>query len=239
MNEDCVICMNSLQQKTLIKNCNHAFCYECICTWSKTRRSCPLCNTKFTTLVVIGDQDQIVKEEEAPVQITSLNQSDIQTDLQALDHVYFLSECSRLLGSAENAQQTMLRARKQNCHTKYRSVSSNTVEEKNWKIIQSIILRLTSYVELFKSEDRFDPYLILQDLYQIQDNMQRLWKHPFGQVHSEPIQPRMKYSADDCDNLSSDEEDDYDFGDFRSKSKNNNKPNRSPRKSFQKLQKKF
>ncbi|XP_076927875.1 uncharacterized protein LOC143591586 [Bidens hawaiensis] len=36
----------------VITICLHAYCTDCICKWSDQKRTCPLCNTQFTSLFV-------------------------------------------------------------------------------------------------------------------------------------------------------------------------------------------
>jgi len=59
-NSTCAICRNYIFESSLnsadnvnescavVGACNHAFHYECISNWLKTRNVCPLCNNKWS-----------------------------------------------------------------------------------------------------------------------------------------------------------------------------------------------
>jgi len=229
--DSCVICMNSLQEKTIIKSCNHAFCHECICKWSKNKRSCPLCNSSFTTLIVVSSN----REEEAPVPSVKVNDTDVRSDVDGLGKSYFVEEISRLLRIAQNSQRNMAKARKQNTHfqTRFGSIASDAWEERNWNILEVSLSKLEYYNELVHKDERFEAYSMIQDLYHIQEQLEITRKNPASEQFSEDGSSKTVYSADDVDELSSDEEDDYDFGldDAKSKKKKAKINNKSKSKS--------
>ena len=57
-NSNCAICRNLIYESSpdtkccqkiyaVVGKCNHAFHYDCISNWTKTRNVCPLCNQKW------------------------------------------------------------------------------------------------------------------------------------------------------------------------------------------------
>jgi Ring finger domain len=51
--EACCICLTVPEPNEVatIDGCAHCFCYGCIRTWSETENSCPLCKTRFTSII--------------------------------------------------------------------------------------------------------------------------------------------------------------------------------------------
>lgn len=39
----CTICYSNFTNKTVVRCCKNAFCFECICTWLQVRNTCPIC----------------------------------------------------------------------------------------------------------------------------------------------------------------------------------------------------
>jgi len=106
--QKCAICLSSLNQQTELNSCTHSFCYNCIQTWSKSRRICPLCNSEFTSWKVYLDQDGTFQQEEVP----EPQKADIETNLDCLDQNYFTGETMRLLVVAREAQRNIVRSQK-------------------------------------------------------------------------------------------------------------------------------
>lgn len=50
----CCICLEAVQQRTIPNKCSHEFCFSCISSWAKIANDCPLCKTKFSSLVKYG-----------------------------------------------------------------------------------------------------------------------------------------------------------------------------------------
>lgn len=51
----CPICLDSYKKKAFIYPCRHFFCYKCICKWSRSSTTCPICKAFFTQ-IKIGDR---------------------------------------------------------------------------------------------------------------------------------------------------------------------------------------
>ncbi|KAH7728226.1 Topors protein [Aphelenchoides avenae] len=47
---NCPICLNTLNDATVLNACPHVFCYECICEWLKMKAECPLCKRSLQNL---------------------------------------------------------------------------------------------------------------------------------------------------------------------------------------------
>jgi hypothetical protein len=60
--DTCSICLNDLDNKTVVRCCSNAFCFSCISRWISQRQSmasCPLCNTRISLndVLVVRDGD--------------------------------------------------------------------------------------------------------------------------------------------------------------------------------------
>ena len=53
---ECAICFDSTEDDSLAKidGCQHKFCFQCIDTWSETKRECPLCRKPFSSIEFQG-----------------------------------------------------------------------------------------------------------------------------------------------------------------------------------------
>jgi hypothetical protein len=60
---NCIICYDDIENKTITKCCNQTFCLNCITTWIKTKAVCPLCKNiiNFDSLYYI---DNTIKKNE-------------------------------------------------------------------------------------------------------------------------------------------------------------------------------
>lgn len=48
----CAICLGSgMDDRSLLDTCFHAFCFTCIAEWSKQSMTCPLCKTRFKSVI--------------------------------------------------------------------------------------------------------------------------------------------------------------------------------------------
>ncbi|KAF5736957.1 E3 ubiquitin-protein ligase Topors isoform X2 [Tripterygium wilfordii] len=47
--QSCSICLKELcdRRAAVLTICKHAYCLDCICSWSNLKRTCPLCNAEF------------------------------------------------------------------------------------------------------------------------------------------------------------------------------------------------
>jgi hypothetical protein len=71
----CAICISPLDNKTLLSNCLHSFCYSCIAQWTEMQltpksyniapktTACPLCKAAYTSLITNIQSDNEYKEE--------------------------------------------------------------------------------------------------------------------------------------------------------------------------------
>jgi hypothetical protein len=46
----CAICLEQCTRRTSLDGCTHAFCYDCIKTWTNTTNTCPQCRTRIHKL---------------------------------------------------------------------------------------------------------------------------------------------------------------------------------------------
>ncbi|KAI0027569.1 hypothetical protein K488DRAFT_13170, partial [Vararia minispora EC-137] len=61
--ECCTICLQPYIDRTVIPNCSHDFCFECLLVWSEQSRKCPLCAQSIDEYVIhhIRSQHDYVK----------------------------------------------------------------------------------------------------------------------------------------------------------------------------------
>ncbi|KAG1726834.1 hypothetical protein EDB19DRAFT_207036 [Suillus lakei] len=50
--DHCVICLQSLVDRTVLPTCSHEFCFECISIWAEQSRKCPLCSQLIGEYVI-------------------------------------------------------------------------------------------------------------------------------------------------------------------------------------------
>lgn len=74
----CGICFESPEERGVLNNCDHMFCFFCIRQWSKTANTCPLCKRRFTQL------DRILASD--PSKKSKQKVSIRRTDQRADDH---------------------------------------------------------------------------------------------------------------------------------------------------------
>lgn len=55
--QSCPICLENLTHRraAVIPSCRHGYCLGCIRKWSGVKRSCPLCNARFDSWLVVSD----------------------------------------------------------------------------------------------------------------------------------------------------------------------------------------
>lgn len=51
MTEQCPICLDTIDNASLLDVCFHKFCYECIVVWIQKTPTCPLCKQPFDTII--------------------------------------------------------------------------------------------------------------------------------------------------------------------------------------------
>ena len=47
----CSICLDKLENMSCTNSCLHKFCFTCLLEWSKVKPECPLCKSKFTSII--------------------------------------------------------------------------------------------------------------------------------------------------------------------------------------------
>ena len=47
INDDCMICLDKLNNESYVLNCNHKFHTNCLSKYLKVKNNCPLCNSKI------------------------------------------------------------------------------------------------------------------------------------------------------------------------------------------------
>jgi len=83
---------------------------------------------------------------------------------------------------------------------------TNLWEERNWNVLQDIIQRLQEFRTTFTNLVMYDPEVMLDELYTLQDRIQNIWNNQF----QPPQAPTRKYGADDFLEAADDETEDED-----------------------------
>lgn len=111
--------------------------------------------------------------------------------LDCLDHTYFLGEVNRLISLARHLENTLHRA-----HAGFSSHfhfvdSSKVPNEVRWQATQSILHRLDRLRSDFQQFESFDPFIVLQDLYNMQDRLAEIQSG-----HYPEQSPSRRYSSE-------------------------------------------
>jgi hypothetical protein len=167
----CLICLNSISEETVsrIKECKHLFCYECISKWAKTKLTCPLCTKKFEVIEFHFASDGTCEEKkfEEPTK----RPDDVDVDLSCLDFNYFLDEVNRLLENGERlfAMTKALARQNGKVHLHFSNDSKLT------PTLHTVLCTLRNIQTDLLNEVRFDPLVLIQQLYDIENTLKELW----------------------------------------------------------------
>jgi len=204
----CVICFEHipLESKAVIKNCTHVFCFTCIKSWMETTITCPLCKQTIDVLQHSFTSEETFQEEK--VEAPNLHrgdsgggQSNVEDQLQCLDHAYFIGEVQRLLNDAERRHRQLWQEGQS-----HRGLAM--WEQQQLGTVESVVAELRNHKRKLQSLLQFDPHATLQDLYRLQDLLQDSWRGVPQVAYARARSP-VRYSADDADNaddLSEDED---------------------------------
>jgi hypothetical protein len=205
----CVICFEhiELDNKAVIKNCAHAFCFICIKSWMDTTITCPLCKQTIDVLQHSFTSEESFQEEkvEAPNlrnDSSGGGQSNVEDQLQCLDHSFFIGEVQRLLNDAERRHRQLWQEAQS-----HRGLA--TWEQQQLGAVESVIAELRNHKRKLQALLQFDPHATLQDLYRLQDLLQASWRGLPTVTYARARSP-VRYSADDADAAADwSDEDDY------------------------------
>eukprot|EP00026_Physarum_polycephalum_P007410 Phypoly_transcript_07470.p1 GENE.Phypoly_transcript_07470~~Phypoly_transcript_07470.p1 ORF type:complete len:342 (-),score=53.11 Phypoly_transcript_07470:164-1189(-) len=194
----CVICFEhiDLESKAIIKNCTHIFCFTCIKSWMATTNTCPLCKQTIDVLQHSFTSDESFQEEkvEAPNlkhgDSSGGGQSNVEDQLQCLDHAFFIGEVQRLLNDAERRHRTLWQEAQS-----HRGLAM--FEQQQLGTVESVVAELRNHKRKLQALLQFDPHATLQDLYRLQDLLQGSWGMP-AVTHTRARSP-VRYGADDAD----------------------------------------
>jgi hypothetical protein len=81
----CGICLEIIN-KSVIGNCNHHFCYECLINWLKTKNTCPKCNNILYEINFDKEFDDIIRDyknikgENSPLKKNTINTSPMKNN---------------------------------------------------------------------------------------------------------------------------------------------------------------
>jgi hypothetical protein len=203
----CVICFEQidLASKAVIKNCSHVFCFTCIKSWMETTITCPLCKQTIDFLQHSFTSEDSFQEEK--VEAPNLQhgdsgggQSNVEDQLQCLDHAFFIGEVQRLLNDAERRHRQLWQEGRS-----HRGLA--LWEQQQLGTVESVVAELRNHKRKLQALLQFDPHATLQDLYRLQDLLHDSWRGVPTVTYARA--PPVRYSADDADTAAdySDEED--------------------------------
>jgi len=210
----CVICFEHItqEQKAVIKNCAHSFCFTCIKSWMETTITCPLCKQTMDVLQHSFTSETSFQEEqvEAPNPDSrgggnnnNGNNNNVQDELQCLDHSYFITEVQRLLHDAERRHRQLWQESQS-----HRGLSM--WEQQQLETVEGVVAELRNHKRKLQALLLFDPHSTIQDLYRLQDLLQDSWRG-VPVYNTAPRSPAaVRYGADDADQAEDDEDDDLD-----------------------------
>jgi len=170
---NCVICLKSYTEKSMIAQCKHCFCLSCIQRWIQVRPTCPLCKATILTLLFDYDEktNSYKKEENTPkkyLAFTHCNNSNDQ-EFMCLDRQYFLEEIQTVISNADIILNSVqLERERENC-VKFRR-KTKTLIQKKWEIVMGIKEDLL-YIQrqMFEEGQPFNPNVTLEVLYSLQN----------------------------------------------------------------------
>lgn len=73
----CSICFDDVDNKTILKCCHSAYCFQCISTWLSSRKKCPHCRSDINSnsiLLVCDKVDESKKKDELDTKLNKLKQ---------------------------------------------------------------------------------------------------------------------------------------------------------------------
>jgi len=229
----CVICFEhiSIENKAVIKNCTHEFCFVCIKSWVATTPTCPLCKQPLDTLQHSFTSDGSYQEEKIePPNITKDGggQASVEDQLQCLDHTYFIGEVQRLLQDAERVHRQLWQE-----NQSHRGLAA--WEQQRLETVTGVVAELRNHKRKLQALLQFDPHATLQDLYRLQDLLRSSQGAPIIPTYTRSRSP-VRYGADDADAVAelSDDEDfaeDMAYLNLGKKNKSKSKPAQRQSKS--------
>jgi len=204
----CVICFEhiTLDTKAVINNCSHEFCLVCIKSWTETTITCPLCKQEIDMLQHSFTSDGTYQEEkvEAPNikgGDSGGGQSNVEDQLQCLDHAFFISNVQNLLQDAERLHQNLYRE-----SLSHRGLAA--WEKQRLETVEGVLAELRNHKRKLQAILQFDPYTTLQDLYRLQDLLHSTYGAPV--VQTTRSRSPVRYGADDADAVAElSDDDDY------------------------------
>jgi len=67
----CSVCLGPFENRSFLNFCFHSFCYACIMQWSEISRLCPLCKSKYTSLIHSVNNDLDYETYEFPTDVAT------------------------------------------------------------------------------------------------------------------------------------------------------------------------
>jgi len=160
-----------------------------------TADTCPLCKQIIDVLQHSFTSKESFQEEK--VEAPNLQhgdrgggQSNVEDQLQCLDHAFFIGEVQRLLNDAERRHRTLWQEAQS-----HRGLAM--FEQQQLGTVESVVAELRNHKRKLQALLQFDPHTTLQDLYRLQELLQGSWGMPAA-TYTRARSP-VRYSADDAD----------------------------------------
>jgi len=164
--------------------------------------TCPLCKQNFTGLRHSFTCDGSYEEEVVePPNISpggGGGGGTVEEQLQCLDHAYFIAEVQRLLTDAERIHRNLYLERQTNRRLAL-------WEEQRLAMMEGVVAELRTHKRKLQALLQFEPHVVLQDLYRLQDLVRSSYGAPV--VSQARARSPVRYSADDAESIDDDEDD--------------------------------
>lgn len=93
INNECVICLEDIDNKKAILNCNHAFHKHCVLEWLNLQQKCPICrsDTKYILNLNPEKNEQLIIEIKQQENRENINDNDISDNESEYDEEMTIS----------------------------------------------------------------------------------------------------------------------------------------------------
>eukprot|EP00029_Vermamoeba_vermiformis_P004143 TRINITY_DN14674_c0_g1_i1.p1 TRINITY_DN14674_c0_g1~~TRINITY_DN14674_c0_g1_i1.p1 ORF type:complete len:207 (-),score=22.04 TRINITY_DN14674_c0_g1_i1:47-667(-) len=180
----CAICISPIKhgQYSIIVECSHEFCFDCIDEWARVKINCPLCNLQFHAVHYNfrpdGTSDEKIFEEPP-----KKKPEEVELDVSGLDFSFFTQEVMRLMANAEALY-------------KLKNESLKSSDPFALQSVNEIIDRLECIKIDLVNERQFDPESLMKNLFAVDGDLKALWNgRPIA--NSADLSPRKLYGAND------------------------------------------
>jgi len=99
----CSICLDPFQSPFCDAYCGHTFCFECLKTWIRQKRSCPICRRYFTKFVPVTNKKRLNELDDLLVHCVHCNETNIKRG-NFNDHITYRCSKRIVIDQKENEE---------------------------------------------------------------------------------------------------------------------------------------